>query len=175
MKRNLSYLLLLLSLLVSPLAAEQTRDPYQFFFNETFGDFSEELELAQEQGKSGVFLFFEMDDCPFCTWMKQNVLNQRSVQEYYREHFLNFVVDIEGDIEVVNFDGQAMAQKDFAFREHRVRATPVILFIDLEGNTVHRFTGRTADPQEFLLMGQFVVDGIYKEMRFTRYKREQQD
>lgn len=164
----------LLMILAMPLQAEQTRDPYQFFFHETFGDFSDELETARQDGKSGVLLFFEMDDCPFCHWMKQNVLNQVAVQEYYRDNFMMFSVDVEGDVEIVNFDGRNMSQKDFAFREHRVRATPVLMFFDLEGNQVHRHTGRTSDPGEFLLMGKYVVDGVYKDMRFTRYKREQE-
>ncbi|MBE0509901.1 MAG: thioredoxin family protein [Chromatiales bacterium] len=164
----------LLMMLAMPLQAELPRDPYQFFFNDTFGDFSDELETARQDGKSGVLLFFEMDDCPFCHWMKQNVLNQVAVQEYYRDNFMMFSVDVEGDVEIVNFDGRNMSQKDFAFREHRVRATPALVFFDLEGNQVHRHTGRTSDPDEFLLMGKYVVDGVYKDMRFTRYKREQE-
>ena len=40
------------------------------FFDETFGDFTEELTHAREQGKVGVFVFFEMDECPFCHRMK---------------------------------------------------------------------------------------------------------
>lgn len=169
-------LLLGVALLFSGLLlAQETRDPYAHFFHETFGDFSEELETARAEGKQGVMIFFEMDDCPFCHWMKQQVLNQPKVQDYYREHFMVFSVDVGGDIDVVDFDGRNMAQKDFAFREHRVRATPVILFFDLDGQAVHRHTGRTTDADEFLLMGQFVVDEVYKEMRFTRYKREQQE
>jgi thioredoxin-related protein len=164
----------LLAMLAMPLQAEQPRDPYQFFFNETFGDFSDELETARQNGKSGVVLFFEMDDCPFCHWMKQHVLNQVAVQEYYRDNFMMFSVDVEGDVEIVNFDGRNMSQKDFSFREHRVRATPVVMYFDLDGNQVHRHTGRTSDPGEFLLMGKYVVDGVYKDMRFTRYKREQE-
>ena len=172
--KKMLYPFVLLAVLAMPLQAEQPRDPYQFFFNETFGDFSDELETARQDGKSGVLLFFEMDDCPFCHWMKQNVLNQVTVQQYYRDHFMMFSIDVEGDVEIVNFDGRHMSQKDFAFREHRVRATPVLMFFDLDGNQVHRHTGRTSDPGEFLLMGKYVVDGVYKDMRFTRYKREQE-
>lgn len=154
-------------------AAETPRDPYQYFFNETFGDFSEELQHAREQGKQGVVIFFEMDECPFCHYMKQNVLNQPTVQEYYRKNFLLFSVDIEGDVEVVNFTGQSMSQKDFAFKENRVRATPVIAFFDLEGKRIHRHTGKTSGVEEFMLMGEYVAEGHYKTLPFTRFKREQ--
>ncbi len=168
-----SFLLIAVSLFTVNVVAETARDPYAYFFNETFGDFSEELVNAREQGKQGVMVFFEMDECPFCHWMKVNVLNDPAVQAYYREHFLLFPVDIEGDVEITNFAGVSMSQKDFSFKENRVRATPVIAFYDLGGKQVHRHTGRTSDTEEFMLMGKFVAEGHYNKTRFTRYKREQ--
>ena len=86
--------------------AGTVKDPYKYFFNETWGDFSEELENAKQQQKKGILIFFEMDECPFCHYMKHNVLNQPEVQAFYREHFLNFSVDIEGDIEITNMQGK---------------------------------------------------------------------
>lgn len=151
--------------------AEAPRDPYSYFFNDTFGDFSEELQNARDEGKKGIVIFFEMDECPFCQYMKGNVLNQQSVQDYYREHFLLFSVDIEGDVEVVDFKGESMSQKDFA-KINRVRATPVINFYDLDGKRIHRHTGKTSGVNEFMLMGQYVADGHYKTTPFTRYKRD---
>jgi thioredoxin-related protein len=65
-----------------------------------------------------------------------------------------------------------MKEKDFAFKQHRVRATPVFGFFDLEGKMITRFTGATNDAQEFLWLGEFVVDGHYKTTNFSRYKRE---
>ncbi len=156
-------------------SAEGPRDPYRYFFNETFGDFTEEVQTARDQGKKGVVLFFEMDECPFCHWMKENVLNQPDVQAYFRENFLAFPVDIEGDIEITTFDGEPMSQKDFSFKVNRVRATPVFVFYDLEGKSVHRYTGRTRDVKEFLLMGRYVAEGHYADTPFTRFKRENRD
>jgi thioredoxin-related protein len=176
MKNKITALLFTTMFLFAPVivhAAEATRDPYTYFFNETFGDFSEELKNAREQGKKGVMLFFEMDECPFCHWMKTNVLNRPDVQEYYRKNFLMFPVDIEGDVQITDFKGKTMPQKDFAFKEYRVRATPVIAFFDLNGKMIHRHTGRTATAEEFLLMGRFVAEGHYKDTRFARFKREQ--
>jgi thioredoxin-related protein len=94
------------------------------------------------------------------------------VQEYYRENFLIFHVDIEGDIEITDFHGQQMPEKDFAFRENRVRATPVFAFFDLGGNRVARYTGATTDVDEFMLLGKYVVDEKFTSMSFNRYKRQ---
>ncbi|MBS0003440.1 MAG: thioredoxin family protein [Thioalkalivibrio sp.] len=152
-------------------AAADPRDPYTHFFHPTFGDFQEELEDARADGKQGILIFFEMDECPFCHRMKQQVLNQPGVQDFYREHFAIFSVDVEGDVEITDFQGNSLSQSDFAFREFRVRATPVFQFFDLEGEPTVRFTGATRDAQEFLQLGEFVADGHYQQMNFTRFKR----
>jgi thioredoxin-related protein len=151
-----------------------TRDPSQYFFDTTFGDFAEELENARAEGKKGVLLMFEMDECPFCHRMKTTVLNQSEVQDFFKEHFMIFPVDIEGDVEIHDFAGNAMPQKDFALKSHRVRATPVFAFFDLDGNMVARFTGATGDATEFMWLGDYVVQERYKEMTFQVYKRERQ-
>lgn len=164
----------LLAMLVSTSWAGSTnvRDPYKHFFNETWGDLPEELKKARKEGKKALLIFFEMDECPFCHYMKKNVLNQPKVQRFYRKHFLNFSIDIEGDIEMVNFKGQSVKLKDFSFKENRVRATPVIAFFDLNGKRIHRHTGKTSGAEEFMWLGEYIVNGTYKKMSFSRYKRK---
>jgi len=154
------------------LSAEAPRDPYQYFFNETWGDFSEEIANAKAQGKQYILVFFEMDECPFCHYMKENVLNQALVQAYFRKYFLSFSVDIEGDIELTDFIGNVMTQKVFASKKNRVRATPVFAFFDLTGKRVARFIGRTSGVDEFMLLGRYVAEAHFKEMSFTRFKRK---
>jgi thioredoxin-related protein len=170
--RNLA-LCTAICLLAGSLLAAQPRDPAAYFFHETFGDFTEELEAVRDEGKRGILLMFEMDECPFCHRMKQTVLNQPEVQDYFREHFRIFPIDIEGDIEITDFAGRTTTMKDFAFEQFRVRATPVFAFFDADGNYIRpaRFTGAARDKDEFLLLGQYVVEGAYREQSFTRYKR----
>jgi len=151
--------------------ADNPRDPYQYFFNETWGNFDEELQNARESNKKAILLFFEMDECPFCQYMKENILSQPEVQAYFREHFLNFPVDIEGDVEITDFQGTVMTQKHFATKINRVRATPVFAIFDLEGKRITRFTGRTSGTEEFMLLGQYVVEKKFEKMSFLKYKR----
>ncbi|TNG01294.1 MAG: thioredoxin [Gammaproteobacteria bacterium] len=152
--------------------AANPRDPEEYFFNQSMGDFVEELELAKEENKKAIMLFFEQDECPFCYRMKATILNRPDVQDFFRKHFLLFTVDIEGDIEIVNFKGESMTQKDFAFKENRVRATPVIAFFDLTGKRVVRYIGAPSSTEEFYLLGQYVIEKVYEKMSFTRYKRQ---
>ncbi|MCA1979579.1 MAG: thioredoxin family protein [Thiobacillus sp.] len=149
-----------------------TRDPGTYFFQPKFGDFRAELDTARQQGKKGIFLFFEMDDCPFCARMKATVLNQPEVQDAYRAQFLVYPVDVNGDTPMIDFQGRETTEKAFAFA-NRVRATPTLLFIDLDGKPVARFTGPSRDKQEFLLLGKYVADGAYAREPFAKYKQGQ--
>jgi len=170
-RRVLLPFLAALALLALRCNAAESQDPSQAFFDQTFGDFAEELRNAREQGKQGILLMFEMDECPFCHRMKTTVLNRPEVQAYYKKHFLIFPVDIEGDLEIVDFGGQRMSQKAFALKGNRVRATPVFAFFDLNGHLTERYTGATRDAQEFMWLGEYVADGHYKEGPFDAYKR----
>ncbi|RMG32685.1 MAG: DUF255 domain-containing protein [Gammaproteobacteria bacterium] len=133
----------------------------------------EEVANAREQGKQGILIMFEMDECPFCHRMKQTVLNQPEVQAYFREHFINIPIDIEGDVEMVDFQGRTTTMKDFAVKQYRVRATPVFAFFDTNGRYIRRarYTGATRDKEEFLLLGRYVVEKAYLKEPFARYKR----
>jgi len=141
------------------------------FFDQHLGNFAEELENARDENKKGILIFFEMDECPFCFRMKTTVLNQPEVIQYFKKHFLVFPVDIEGSVEVIDFQGKTTLERDFAFRQNRVRATPVFAFFDLNGKRVARFTGPTSSVEEFMWLGQFVVGEEYKNTNFIRYKR----
>jgi thioredoxin-related protein len=177
MARPLFAFTLFIALLPALLQAATQRDPYQHFFQTSLGDLTEELEIARDEGKHGVFVFFEMDECPFCHRMKQTVLNQSDVQDYFNQNFHSLAIDIEGDIEIVDFDGSNTTQKAFASK-NRVRATPLLAFFDLDGKLLFKYTGAPSGKQEFLWMGEFIAEQVYlqkddsgRNIRFARYKR----
>jgi len=172
-----SVFLPLLFIISSCLYASTPRDPYQYFFEQNLGDLTEELETAKEEGKKGVFVFFEMDECPFCHRMKQTVLNQNEIQVFFKKNFHSISIDIEGDIEIVDFAGNETTQKAFSSK-NRVRATPVMAFYDLEGKQVVRYTGAASGADEFKWLAEYYLQGIYKlkdkngrNIRFSKYKR----
>lgn len=157
--------------------AAKPRDPYQYFFEQNLGNLSEELETARDDGKKGMFVFYEMEECPFCHRMKKTILNQPDIQDYFKENFHSISIDVEGDVEMVDFEGNDTTQKEFASK-NRIRATPVMVFYDLEGKPVVRYTGAASGVDEFRLLAQYYIDGIYKTtdkngrpIRFSKYKR----
>lgn len=161
---------LLLCLLTASSWAE-SRDVDKYFFNQHLGDFKAELDTAKKGGKQGILLMFEMEDCPFCQRMKQTILNQSEVQDYYRKHFLIFAVDTEGATPLLDFSGKETTEKRFA-ADNRVRATPTFVFYDLSGKYLTRFTGAAKDGKEFMTLGRYVMDGAYQNMPFAKYKSQ---
>jgi thioredoxin-related protein len=148
------------------LAAEQAvRDPREFFFTQSFGDMPEELATAKKQGKQGMLLFFEADGCPYCMAMLKRVFNQKRVQDWYQEHFLSIAIDIHGDVEIKDFDNVTLPSKVFS-EQRNVFMTPVVSFIDLEGIEVYRHLGMVKTPEEFLLMGEYIVGKHYFDTEF---------
>lgn len=82
-------------------------------------------------------------------------------------------LDTEGDLEIVDFDGNTMIEKDFSLKQNRVRATPVFLVYGLDGKPLKngRLTGATRDADEFLLFGQYLVEGHHNQVSFTAVSR----
>jgi thioredoxin-related protein len=151
--------------------AAVSRDPGQFFFDQTFGNFQEELDLARQEGKQGVLLFFEQAGCPYCHRMLTTVLNRPDVQDYYKKYFHSFSVDINGDLEITDFQGHPTTQRDFALKQYMVRATPVFAFFNLDGKLIARYTGATRNAQEFLWLGEYVAGGHYRSESFAQFLR----
>ena len=149
----------------------EVRDPQTHFFQQKFGELPVDLVTARQEGRRGILLMFEMEDCPFCERMKRTVLNQSQVQAYFRDHFLIYSIDVRGGTPLTDFSGRSLTEKQFAL-EQRARATPVFVFYDLEGQPVARFTGATQNADEFMRLGSFVVEGHYKTMPFNVYKRQ---
>ena len=165
--------LLALSVLVTgvALAGEaDTRDAREYFFEQTFGDLPEEMQAAREQGKIGMLLFFEAESCPYCQYMLRKIFNQKHVQDWYRERFVNIAVDIHGDVELKDFDGITLPSK--VFSDHRrVFLTPVMSFLDLNGIEIYRHLGMTKTPEDFLLLGEYIEGEHYFDTEFKVFAK----
>ncbi|MCB1734968.1 MAG: thioredoxin fold domain-containing protein [Gammaproteobacteria bacterium] len=163
-------------------SASAPRNPEDHFFHKTLGDFSEDLADARANGKKAVFVFFEMDECRWCKKMKETVLNQPEVQDWYRSNFLNLAVDVEGDVEINDLHGEPMSEQRFAIistannerdlaRPEYKKPTPYFVFFDMDGNRIYSVPGIVKGIDEFMLLGRFIVDEAYKSQSFTAYKK----
>jgi len=151
--------------------AEEIRAAEEGFFDETFGDMQDELVTVADEGKKALLIMFETDACPWCMRMKQNVLNRVRVQDYYKTHFRVVTINAEGGAPLVDFKGNDTSETQFSLKLLRVRATPVFAFFDSQGELLTKYTGVTKNVEDFMLLGEFVVEDHYKTQRFSQFRR----
>jgi len=97
--------------------------------------------------------------------MLRDIFSQRAVQDWYTDRFVSIAVDIHGDVELTDFDGITLPSK--VFSDHRkVFLTPVISFIDLQGDEVYRHVGSVRTVEEFMLIGQYIEGRHYFDTEF---------
>ena len=151
-----------------PAAATELRDPDEYFFTQTFGDLREEIAVAREEGKMGMLLFFKADACSYCQHMLEKVFTSPDVQDWYRERFSSFAIDIHGAVEIKDFDQITLPEKVFA-AHRRVFLTPTLSFIDLQGAEIYRHTGMVTTAEELIMMGEYIADKHYFDTEFSVY------
>ena len=146
----------------------EQRDAREYFFTQTFGDLPEELQAARDGDKLGMLLFFEAESCPYCQHMVRKVFSDREVQDWYGERFVSIAMDIHGDIEITDFDGITLPSKIIA-DHRRVFLTPVMTFVDLDGNEVYRHLGMIRTPEEMLVLGEYIAGKHHYLMEYRTY------
>jgi thioredoxin-related protein len=97
---------------------------------DTFKDLREDLAEANAEGKR-LALFFEQRGCIYCTKMHEEVFSDPAISEYIAENFFVVQLNLHGDIEVVDFDGEALSEKAMA-RKWNTLFTPTVMFLPEE-------------------------------------------
>lgn len=100
------------------------------WMRETFKDLREDLEEANAEGKR-LALFFEQRGCIYCTKMHTDVFPHPDVGSYIAENYFVVQMNLYGDVEVTDFDGTTLPEKEMAQR-WGVLFTPTILFLPEE-------------------------------------------
>lgn len=153
-------------------AAAPARDADSHFFQASFLDLPEELQLARVEGKRGLAIMFGAEECSPCKRMKRDVLSDPRVQDYYREHFRVLYLDFNGDLEVIDTAGARTTEKEYAARGVRIRGTPSFLFLGLNGEELARVYGEQRCVEEFLWLGEFVISGAHRTTDFKQYRND---
>ncbi|MFA9460032.1 thioredoxin family protein [Thiohalorhabdus sp. Cl-TMA] len=169
-KRFLALAFAALLMGAGPAQAERA-DPENFYNIVAFGDFQRNLKDALASGKKGMLVYFFQDQCPFCNKMEQEVFTRPIVHEFFHKYFDVYKVNIKGNKNFVDVDGDSVSQMKFAV-QNRARATPTLIIFGKGGEELVRFITNPS-VEEFLAMGKFVVEGAYKDgTDFFNYKRE---
>ena len=102
----------------------------QPWFRETFMDLREDMAEAKSEGKQLVIIW-EQKGCPYCREMHRVNLRIPSTVDYIKKHFFVVQMNLWGDREVTDFEGNQTTEKKLA-RKHRVQFTPTLQFFPKE-------------------------------------------
>ncbi|MEL7212807.1 MAG: thioredoxin family protein [Pseudomonadota bacterium] len=128
----LTTLATLIALALSATAAELGDDGLHktAWMRDTFKDLREDLADANAEGKR-LAIIFEQRGCIYCTKMHKEVFPREEIASYITENFFVVQLNLHGDIEVTDFDGEVLSEKNMA-RKWGMLFTPTILFLPEE-------------------------------------------
>ena len=93
----------------------------------TFKDMAEDLAEAEAEGKR-LAIIFEQRGCSYCRKMHEEVFPDPDVKAFIEENFFVVQMNLFGDEEVTDFDGEILSEKKMAKR-WGVVFTPTIMFM----------------------------------------------
>lgn len=125
--------LLAAALFALPLAAAELGDDGLHktdWMRDTFKDLREDLADANAEGKR-LMVMIEQRGCIYCTKMHEEVFPRPDISDFIRENYFVVQLNLHGDLEVVDFDGESLTEKQAA-RKWGLLFTPSILFLPEE-------------------------------------------
>jgi len=149
----------------------------QSWFLESFLDLREDQKEAAEANKH-YMVIWEQRGCPYCK--RTHEVNYRipEVTNYIKKHFNVVQLNLWGDKEVTDFDGQTAKEKEIA-RKWGIRFTPTMMFFSGDPKEITKEPGNKQDvmrvpgyfkPFHFTMLHKYVKDGAYKtEPEFQRW------
>ncbi len=128
--RHLASLSLAAALLLAPgVQAEPAPGAlhHKEWFAVTFKDMREDLETATDEGKR-LAIIIEQYGCIYCRKLHEEVLSDPEVANYIKENFVVVQLNMFGDEEVTDLDGEVMTERE-AVRRWAVAFTPTVIFL----------------------------------------------
>lgn len=135
MRKLLAFLAALM--LAAPLSAAEMGDdglhkaPWQ---RDTFKDLAEDLDEANAEGKR-LLVMVEQRGCIYCKKMHEEVFPVPEIDALLTDAFFVVQINMFGDVEVVDFDGEALAEKDLV-KKWGLLFTPTLLFFPEDAREV---------------------------------------
>lgn len=105
----------------------------------------EEIKTRAANENKLIFLDAYATWCGPCKTMAKHVFTNDSVADYYNVHFINAKIDMEAG------EGPGIAKR------YNVNIYPTLLFVNAQGNVVHRAVG-AYKPQQFIELGRDAQD-----------------
>lgn len=138
----------------------------QPWFEQTFLDLSEDLAEAVQSGRRLVIIW-EQRGCPYCKQTHEVNFRIPRVVDYVKSNFFVLQLNMWGDREVTDFDGEVTTEKQLA-RKWRVLFTPTFQFFPDAPEAALGKPGNLAEVHR--LPGYFKPFHFYFQFRYVREK-----
>lgn len=100
------------------------------WMRETFKDLSEDLEEATAEGKR-LAVIIEQQNCMYCKKMHEEVFSDPYIYDYLMENFFVVQINMFGNVEVTDFDGETLEERDMVSKWGML-FTPTMMFFPSE-------------------------------------------
>jgi thioredoxin-related protein len=150
------------------------------WFTESFLEYADDLQAATAEGKR-LALMWELKGCPYCRETHLVNFARPDIEAYVKQHFDIVQLNIIGDREVTDFDGEKLPEKKMA-RKYLLRGTPSFQFFPEQAaglgtkpprqREVLRMQGYL-EPDTFKRMFMFVAERAYERSSFNDYLKAQ--
>jgi thioredoxin-related protein len=140
------------------------------WFKNSFLDLREDVAEAKDDNKQ-VVLYFYQDGCPYCQKLLETNFALRDIEDKTRAGFDVIAINMWGDREVTDMQGETLTEKEFA-GNLKVMFTPTMLFLNQAGDVVLRVNGYYP-PHRFTAALDYVSSGAAARMPFRDYVQEQ--
>ncbi len=161
---------LLIALPAAAAPAAPTLQPGHFempsWFKSSFLDLPAETAEISSHGKR-LMLMFHQNGCPYCAKLVNDNFSQPDLVTYFQAHFEAIDINLWGDREVTDFDGNSLTEKEFSLK-YKVWATPTLLFFNEQGKTVLRLDGYY-DPARLQVALRYVAEKQEDKQTFAAY------
>lgn len=156
------------------------------WIRDTFKDLSEDLAEANDEGKR-LLIMFEQRGCVYCTKMHEEVFPDPDVEAMLEDNYFVVQLNLHGDIEVTDFDGETLSEKDMA-RKWGILFTPTLMYLPEEveeGQTAPEAAvavmpgafakGTTLDLMTWVHEKRYLLDGDEDFQRYHARRIQERD
>ena len=145
------------------------------WMHDTFRDLAEDLAEADAEGKR-LLVLVEQRGCIYCRKMHEEVFVQPEIAELLSEKYFVIQINMFGDVEVTDFDGTALPEKEMV-RRWGMLFTPTMMFLPEEAGdeakaseiAVATMPGAFSSGTTFDLLTWVLEKGYESDEPFQKY------
>ena len=155
----LSLLTIILSLFLIQtiaLASEQSESStfkQPDWFKQSFLDFQEDLDDANNSGKH-IMLYFHQEGCPYCKKLLTDNFSRTDIVNRMKQNYDVLELNMWGDKTITDFSGDEYTEKEFA-KKMKVMFTPTLLILNEKGSPLFRINGYYS-PDKFVAVLDYI-------------------